>query len=68
MKLSSAQLRALAGAAEGNPARGIHGQAAHGGLHGTLWSLRKRGLLTTAHKLTDAGREVLRTANKVLAK
>jgi len=63
VKLSFAQLRALRGAAEGNPASGIHGQSAHGGLTATLWSLRKRGLLNNDNALTDAGREVLRTGN-----
>jgi len=62
-ELSFAQLRALRGAAEGNPAAGIHGRSAYGGLAATLWCLRKRGLLDAAHKLTGAGREALRTAN-----
>jgi hypothetical protein len=51
-----AQLRALRGAATGNPAAGISGQSAHGGLTATLWSLRQRGLLNQRNEITDAGK------------
>ncbi len=60
-------LRALAAGI--SPAAYITGQAAHGGLEGTRYSLLRRGLIEAARqgeqldKLTDAGRAALGLTN-----
>jgi hypothetical protein len=59
-RLSGPQKRALRAIAEGRPAAShCQTQSDYGGLHGTMFSLRRHGLLNQDNTLTGLGREAL---------
>jgi len=59
-KLTVAQRKVLLNIAVGrDPGDGLQGRSAWGGLHRTLWSLRRHGFVRDG-KVTDAGRAALR--------
>lgn len=56
-KLSPAQQRALRNLLRGEPLHGhCRTQSDYGGLHGTIFSLLRRGLITPGRELTEEGR------------
>ncbi len=62
-KLTPAQAAMLRNALEGRTLiHGLRGASAHGGAHGTMVALLRRGLLKRDGGITEAGRVALTTA------
>lgn len=52
--------KALLNLAAGRPCSyGLYGSSAHGGDHGTMVSLRNRGLISADGQLTEAGQQMI---------